>query len=177
MNIGNQQGRKTIKEKAMADVVTMGLDTSSRCSGFSVYKNGKLADYGCIDYTKFKGGTEARRDAMCLSLLRKLNEVNPDIVAIEEDVIGSSTTTRLLSMIIGVVYAWCLAKNRDFEMIQPSVWRGTVQDRDNPYPKKREDVKEWDKQRAQELFGITDNDDVCDAVLLGYALIKKRTEE
>lgn len=124
-----------LEVKIMADIVLAGLDISSRCTGWSKYVNGELKDYGCIDYRKDKSSTDERRDKMCKAIMHKLNELNPDIVVVEEEVIGSSTTTRLLSMIIGTVLAWSLAKNREFYMIQPSQWRSLVSEKETLIPR------------------------------------------
>lgn len=156
----------------MADIVLVGLDISSRCTGWSKYINGELVDYGCLDYRKDKSPTDVRRNLMCKAILKKLSEINPDIVVVEEEVIGSSTTTRLLAMIIGCALSWALAKNKEFHMIQPSQWRSIVAEQGKSYPKKREDVKPWDIQRCKEIFGIEAEDDVADGILVGWAYIK-----
>lgn len=157
----------------MEKIKLCGLDTSSRCSGYSYFENGELIEHGVVDLGKFKGSSDERIREMGRGLLKALQKYDPDIVVIEEEVIGSSTTTRMLAMIIGIVMSWTIAKNREFHMLQPSQWRSLVCNEGESYPRKREDAKAWDISKCKEFFGIDVGDDEADGILIGKAYIRK----
>ena len=73
-------------------------------------------------------------------------------------------------MIFGVVYGKCVENEIDFYELRPTEWRKLIDP--GKKPRKREELKEWSKQKVKELFNINDvTDDESDAILIGRAYI------
>lgn len=148
------------------------LDTSSSSTGWGVFIDGEYSGSGLINLKKFKGDGQERMNEMCLSIHRLLRRENPDIVVIEEtSVTRNAASQRMLTMILGFVYAWCLLNNTYFEMMKPSVWRSLISSEKKG--RKRAELKQWSVQKVSELYGEDVTDDQSDAILIGQAYVKK----
>ena len=160
----------------MKKIKMVSLDTSSKDSGWAYWENGILKEHGVIHVSH--KDANLKLDHMCRELAGLLNKKKPDIVVIEMTVVpNNAATQRLLSEIVGVVRGWCLSQKKDIEFIRlrPTEWRKLVKNSGEKVPKSKKDgLKQWDIDKARELFHFEPIDDnEADGVLLGYARIKQ----
>ena len=80
-------------------------------------------------------------------------------------------------MILGAIYGKCLDEKIEWYSLRPTQWRKWAKDENEKLPKKREELKEWSKDKVLSLFNITVNDDVSDAILIGYGFIKEELKD
>ena len=151
------------------DCKLLSLDTSSSSTGWALFNNGKLVDYGLITPSN-KNAHERLKD-MVLGIYETVDQFSPAIIVIETPVVvRNPQVQRLLTMIFGAVYGICIKNNIEFQELRPTEWRKLI-DQDKK-PKKRDELKEWSKNKVTELFSIKDvSDDVSDAILIGQAYI------
>lgn len=150
----------------------LSLDTSSSCSGWSIFLNGEYSNSGVFNLKKIKSSDE-RFKQMCTILLYTLNTERPDIVGIEMTVVTrNAAAQRLLTMILGVVYGWCVVHNVEFIMLRPTEWRALISSEKKG--RKRDELKNWSISKVKTLFGKDVSDDEADAILIGQAIINKR---
>jgi len=103
---------------------------------------------------------------MVSSIYDLINYYSPAIITIETPVVvRNPQVQRSLTMIFGTVYGKCIHDNIDFQELRPTEWRKLIDS--GKKPRKREELKEWSKQRVKDLFELDVNDDVSDAVLIG----------
>lgn len=146
------------------------LDTSSSSTGWAYFIDGEILQHGCIT-SKIKD-SEKRMKEMCLSALQLLNNINPDIVYVEKmSVERNPGTARMLSMIIGVIYGWCISHEKYYEDFRPSEWRSLIKNKDEKIPRKREELKFWSQEKVRTIYGFEVNDDESDAILIGRSAI------
>ena len=156
----------------MNECKLIGLDTSSSCTGWSVFLNGEYSGSGIINLKSFKGTGQERMDEMCISISRLLEREHPDIVVVEETAATrNAAAQRMLTMILGFVYGWCLEHNTYFEMMKPTVWRSMIGSEKKG--RKREELKAWSVKKVNELYNIDVVDDQSDAILIGQAYVNK----
>ena len=150
----------------------LGLDTSSTSTGWSLFIDDKYQNSGLIDLKKYKDTTE-RLKCMVIELQNLINYYSPTVVVIETPVVvRNPQTQRLLTTIYGAVYGKCVWDDIQFKDFRPTEWRKLIDS--GKKPRKREELKEWSKQKVRALFGIKNiNDDVSDAILIGQAYINK----
>lgn len=155
----------------MKKTIMTSLDTSSSHTGYAVFENGVLKEYG--ELTNKKKGEEAVNQ-MCLDIYGTLSPLSVDICVCEMTVVERSAhTQRLLSEIVGTVRGYCLAKDIYFDRLRPTEWRKIINDNfdvEQP-PKKREELKKWSITVVKQLYGIDVSDNVSDAILIGIAYI------
>lgn len=148
------------------------MDTSSSCSGYAIFINGVYLDSGVFNYKKQKNSNQ-RLQKMCTTLLSFLNKEKPDIVSIETTVVTrNAEAQRTLTMILGVIYGWCITHNCEYVGLRPAEWRSCISKEKKG--RKREELKLWSIHKVKELFDIECEDDQSDAILIGQALINQR---
>lgn len=78
---------------------------------------------------------------------------------------------RLLTIILGAVYGWCVTNNIYFKMLRPSEWRALISKEKKG--RDRHALKKWSIDTVKKLFNIDVTDDESDAILIGQAYINK----
>lgn len=154
----------------------LAIDASTKSTGLAIYKHNKLQKYDCITATS---NNLFNRIQVMLKGIKEILIENPDIDYLvleevrQEGFINIKTYKALMYLqgCIGMMI------NKEFKHIQidflyPSSWRktcGIKQGRGvQRTTQKQNDIK-WVKQN----FNIKVNDDIADAIGLGYAYINK----
>ena len=149
----------------------LSLDLSTKSSGFAIFENEKLKDYGCI--TAGSANLHKRIDKMIEELEKILQSYKIDKVFIEdiipEDVRGNQSVFKALMYLQGFVMHLLDKYNiKDITFFTASEWRkkcgihtgrGVV----------RESLKPKDKAFVKNEYGLQVNDDVADAICIGFA--------
>lgn len=154
----------------------LSLDASTKSTGFAVFKNGQLVDYGCITasstdlFKRIHKMVEEIHNLIIKHSVEKmvLEEVRPDEVGARSNL----ATHKALMFLQGAI-AMMIHDNFQkitIDYLYPSEWRkccsiktgrGIV----------RETVKQRDIRFVEETFGLKVNDDIADAIGLGYAFL------
>jgi Holliday junction resolvasome RuvABC endonuclease subunit len=150
----------------------LSLDSSTKSTGYAYFENGKLIDKGSIDLSKIKDSKE-RFNQMILGIYKTISKYKPDIVTWEVPVvIRNPQVQRDLSMLVGAILGKCVDKHIFYYPFRPTEWRKLVSEKGEKLPRKRDELKEWGKNKVKELFNIeVENDDQSDAILIGMAYI------
>ena len=149
-------------------MVVLAFDQSTNKSGYSVYNNGKLIDYGLIDKHNIKNSYN-RLVQMGLAISNKIAEIKPDAVVMEvvfdqKDRITLVVVARLQGMIM---YA-CTMGNIPLHIFSPSSWRKLLGFKQGGNVK-RADLKQQAIDYVQNHFGLELSEDVSEAVCIGKA--------
>lgn len=149
------------------------LDTSTRNTGYSVYRNGSISSYGSISV---KGNEPL--DEMLGKLSELLNKHHPDIVVIENTVVvRNARVQRDLTQILGAVRFWCIQNGACFYPLNPTEWRRLVKGADETLPRTRQELKRWSVMKASEYsHSELKSNDISDAILIGQAYINLTTK-
>ena len=150
------------------------MDTSTSSTGYAVYISGKLHRYDLIDFKRIKN-TDERIKEMILKIYEIIETEKPQIIVAEMTVVTrNAQSQRNLTMILGAIQGKCLENNIFFSLLRPTEWRKLVNNEKEKLPRKREELKQWSKQKASDILGINDiNDDISDAILIGQAYINR----
>ena len=150
------------------------MDTSTSSTGYAVYISGKLHRYDLIDFKRIKN-TDERIKEMILKIYEIIETENPQIIVTEMTVVTrNAQAQRNLTMILGAIQGKCLENNIFFSLLRPTEWRKLVNNEKEKLPRKREELKQWSKQKVSDILGINDiNDDISDAILIGQADINR----
>ena len=152
------------------------LDTSTSSTGYAVYISGKLHRYDLIDFKRIKN-TDERIKEMILKIYEIIETEKPQIIVAEMTVVTrNAQAQRNLTMILGAIQGKCMENNIFFSLLRPTEWRKLVNNEKEKLPRKREELKQWSKQKVSDILGINDiNDDISDAILIGQAYINRFT--
>lgn len=147
------------------------IDSSSSKTGWAIFDNGKYTTSGVIDLHSEKD-SEKRVENMCIQIIELLEKYKPDIIVIEKLNVGRNmVATRILSKIIGVVYAYSIMNGEVFYYeIQPSQWRKQLGMQ--KAGRKRDEYKQLSIQYVKDHLGKEVNDDEADSICAGIGYIK-----
>ena len=127
-----------------------------------------------IDFKRIKN-TDERIKEMILKIYEIIETEKPQIIVAEMTVVTrNAQAQRNLTMILGAIQGKCLENNIFFSLLRPTEWRKLVNNEKEKLPRKREELKQWSKQKVSDILGINDiNDDISDAILIGQAYINR----
>ncbi len=153
-------------------VTLLSLDTSTTSTGWAVFQNGIYQDSGVIDEFKKEKNGYKRLGLMVKKLLMYIEQLNPDIIVIEKDVVfGNMKVIDMLMKIIGAVYGFCLKNEITYYEFAPSEWRKYV--KLQAFGRKRVEFKQASIKYVKDNFNKEVNDDEADAICVGIAYCKK----
>lgn len=153
------------------------LDLSTKSTGWAVGEDEKLIDYGCV--TSSSQNIFKRISVMQKFINEQIEKHQIEKIVAEEvrPDVPNSHTFKVLTWLQGIIiYEAYLKNNRiDYEFIQANSWRSKIGIHTGPKIK-REELKKADIDYVKNKYGISANDDVCDAIcLLDSYYIKDNT--
>lgn len=160
----------------------LGVDASSKSTGFAIYEDGQLKEYGCI--TSASTDLIKRIHKMVDGLDEIITKYNVDKIILEEvrpDEKGNRSnikTFKALTWLQGAIAIMVHDKypTISVEYLYPSEWRKCCKIKTGRGVI-RETVKQRDIRFVEEQFGITVNDDIADGIGIGYAYLHPVDQE
>ena len=154
-------------------MITLALDLSTKSSGYAIFDGQTLKQYGCI--TAGSSNLYKRIDKMIEELDTILTNNQIDKVSIEdvipEDVRHNETVFKALVYLQGfVMHLLDKHKITNIEFFVSSAWRKKCGIRTGQGVV-RESLKPKDIQFVYNQFGIKVNDDIADAICIGFATV------
>ena len=154
-------------------MITLALDLSTKSSGWSIFEGQELKDYGCI--TAGSANLYKRIDKMIEELEKVLLKYKIDNVVIEDvlpdDVKHNQNIYKALTYLQGfVLHLLDRYKITNIVFYTSSEWRKKCGIRTGQGIK-RESLKPKDIEFVSNQFGINVNDDVADAICIGFASV------
>lgn len=150
-------------------MIILGIDPSSKSTGISVFDNQKLVHYECI--TAGSANLYKRIDKMITELERILIEYKIQYVYIEdvypEDVHNNLNVFNALKYLQGFILHLLNKYEIKHTFFTPSEWRAKCGIRTGPGIK-RDTLKPKDIEFVKNQFGIEVNDDIADAICIGF---------
>ena len=161
--------------KGSAALVLLALDQATQCSGFSVWTDGTLTQYGKREYDD--ADIHKRIHKICLWVEELIDQYAPDKLVIENIQYQNNIATfQKLAQLQGAIIELAWQLNLPCEIIAPSEWRAVCN-----FLKGNEKTRQVQKRIAQEWvlkkFGKKCTQDEADAICIGYAANKIQSEE
>lgn len=147
----------------------LGMDQSTRVTGYSVFDDGKYIKSGVIDLHKIKD-TDERSKMMAVEICKLIESTKPDCTIIEEVQQQSNVSTVIkLARIQGVAIGFCAAHNIDLHILTPTRWRSALGYKQGPKVK-REDLKAQSIEFVKNILGLSiESEDENEAICINEA--------
>lgn len=152
----------------------LAIDGSTKSTGWSVFENNKLLDYGLI--TASNKNVLDRIPVIVNGLMAVLLKYQPDEVVMEEvipeDVNHNQTTYKSLMYLQAMIAIAFHQRGKALNFYTASEWRkkcGIHTGRGI----KRDEVKAADIKFVADTYNLQVNDDIADAICIGYAYSHK----
>ncbi len=156
----------------------LALDQSSRCSGWSVFIDGELKDWGHLTTDQDEVGK--RLLDIHNFIVKKVQEWNIDTIVFEDIQLQSSVgnnvkTFKVLASVFGVVQMTAVELNKNYKVIPSVTWKSKLQIKGRT----RLDQKKNAQQFVLQRYGIKATQDESDAICIGTCAgaIKESVEE
>ena len=141
----------------------VGIDSSTKSSGLSFYKDGELSFHTCLDFSKTKD-TDDRIKQMIGALDFELKRLDPDAVFVEAQWARQNVQTTIkLAYIVGAIKHICLELGSGCNTTLPSQWRKAI----GIKGKNRQEDKNLAIEYVYQKHHIEVNDDVAEAICIG----------
>lgn len=154
----------------------LSIDASTKSTGYAIYKHNKLISYDCIKTTSSQ--LFNRINKMVIEIQKILFE-NPDIdyvvlQQVRQEGFMNIKTYKALMYLQGCIgkMIYDNFKHIQMDFLYPSAWRKVCQIKQGRGVKRNQQKKN-DIQWVKDNFNIQVNDDIADAIGIGYAYITK----
>lgn len=149
------------------------FDQSTRCSGYSVFDDGKYVDSGIIDMSKSKLETGARSFEMAKALWKVIKHYKPEHLVLEDVQLqkNNAKTMIILARLAGMIIGYAEAHKVKTHIVSPAQWRASLEYIQGPKIK-REMLKQQSIDYAREHLNLKLSEDQAEACCMGIAAHK-----
>lgn len=146
----------------------------ARACGFSYWKDNELNEYGVENFTKKDYSNYNVAINKIRHFLDELtNKYKPDLIAIEDiQYQRNQKVYKQLGNLQGVLIDYCIENDIPYEVVMPKKWKALFGIKGGRAKEKLGSV-----DYCKNKFNIDVTDDVADAVLIGYYIIKTYDKE
>lgn len=147
------------------------IDGSTQKTGIAYFCNGKYVEHILLDFSKDKN-MENRFESMSKEIWKTLDVYRPNIIYIEETYMANNPqTSKILTRLQGIIYAWCFNNDCEFNTIRPTSWRKQLNFQQGKNVK-REQLKKQSIEYVKNNYGLEVMDDEADAICIADAVVK-----
>lgn len=145
----------------------LSLDQSTSKTGFAIFEDNKLIEYGVIRPSKKIN--DNNMISVFLKIVKKVEEEKPDIVLIEDVYLKQGKTFNIqthktLSNLQGMLISYFILNQIEYQIIHPSTWKNKVVG-------KKKVSKEETQSFLNEKYEIIFKEDEADAICIGLSYI------
>lgn len=167
---GKKNIQKDVKENTNNNFRILALDAATITTGYAVYDNNVLVDYGIFNANK-RLDVHERIDTLRQWLEGRIEQWKPDFIGIEDIQLenGNVKSFKALANLQGVVVNTILNHNIDYKLILSEGWRRTCK----VNGKNREAKKRAAQERVKSWYNIECTEDEADAICIGKHFTQK----
>lgn len=150
----------------------LALDQSSKISGYAIYDNEKLIDYGKFSFDDPDLGIRLQKIKNKVRQLiadNKIEQVVFEDIQMQENV----ETFKILAMVLGVIEELLTELGLPHETVLASSWKSTLKIKGKQRAEQKRNAQSW----VINMYNIKPTQDECDAICIGqhYILYKKHS--
>lgn len=153
----------------------LALDQSSRISGYAVFENAKLIQYGKFSVDDEDIGLrlmKIRNNVQSLIEKYEIDEVVFEDIQMQNNVQNNVQTFKTLAEVFGVIYELVTELGLPNKAILASSWKSTLKVKGKNRPEQKRNAQAV----VEKVFSIKPTQDECDAICIGLHHILKPTE-
>ena len=147
----------------------LALDQATRVSGYAIFSDDKLIDYGKIVTDNPDIGirlTEIRKQIKALIQKHGITEVIMEDIQLQENV----QTFKALAEVFGVIYELIISLGIPVSAVLASSWKSTLGIKGKDRATQKRNAQQW----VEKTYGIKPTQDECDAICIGEHHLKTR---
>ena len=145
----------------------LALDQASRVSGWAIFEDDNLEQYGKIDVSKYFELGE-RLHQIRQEVEHLIDDEHIDAVVLEDiymdgQRVNNVQTFKALAEVFGVLYELCIDMEKPVEAVLAGTWKSTLGIKGKTRPEQKRNAQEWVVQN----YGVRPTQDECDAICIG----------
>lgn len=155
----------------MSDIL-LALDQASQTSGYSVFTDGKLTDYGKFTYDDDDVGhrlTKIRNKVISLIDQYNITEVAFEDIQMQA---GNVVTFKTLAEVYGVIHQLLDEKKLPYQIVPSATWKSTLQIKGANRQAQKKNAQLW----VINTYNIKPTQDECDAICIGEHVVRKNKQ-
>ena len=147
----------------------LALDQASRITGFAIFDNNELIEYGKMDLSKESESDLGYKLWTLRGLVKNLIEEYQIDKIILEDIymdgqrVNNVQTFKVLAEVFGVLYELCIEMKKPVEAVLAGTWKSTLGIKGKTRPEQKRNAQTW----VENNYGIKPTQDECDAICIG----------
>lgn len=154
----------------------LALDQASRVSGWAVFKDGHLEQFGKIELKDEDIGARLvvlRQEVKRIIDIYEINEVAFEDIQLQSSVGSNVLTFKVLASVYGNILEMLTEMGINYTIVPSVKWKSTL----GIKGKKRVEQKTNAQNYVIETFGVKPTQDECDAICIGvHALLREFPE-
>jgi len=142
----------------------LAIDQSTKCSGWSLWENKRLLEYGMLEANKKEKNAIERMHEMYFLIKELIRTQNPNYVVVEHvQYQNNQKTYNQLSQLQGVIFSILFERNLGFTLIEPTAWKKFC----NIQGRKRVEQKASTIQMVKDEYNLEVPEDIADSIGIG----------
>lgn len=151
----------------------LALDQASRTSGYAVFIDGELTDYGKFTFEDADMGERLHNIREKVAQL--IADHGIDYVAFEDiqmqgNITNNVQTFRVLAEVFGVIYELVTGLGIPHTAVLAGTWKSTLGIKGYARAEQKKNAQEY----VLNTYGVKAIQDVCDAICIGAHILKKK---
>ena len=160
----------------MGSKVILALDQASKTSGFAIYVDGKLDDYGKFTYDDTdidKRLMKIRQKVADLIAIYKPDEVVYEDIQQQNNIANNVATFKVLAEVYGVISELLQELNIKHSSVLAVTWKSALGIKGRTRPEQKKNAQEY----VTRMYGIKPTQDECDAICIGLYQVNQSAND
>ena len=150
----------------------LAIDQASVTSGYAIFKDGKLVDYGKFTFNDdviAERLVKIRAKVLELIAEHDIDEVAFEDIQMQGNVANNVQTFKVLSEVFGVISETLQEKKMKYTVVMSGTWKSTLGIKGRTRPEQKRNAQEY----VLNKYGVKAIQDVCDAICIGTHCLKR----
>ena len=150
----------------------LAIDQASITSGYAIFKDGKLVDYGKFTFNDdviAERLVKIRAKVLELIAEHDIDEVAFEDIQMQGNVANNVQTFKVLSEVFGVISETLQEKKMKYTVVMSGTWKSTLGIKGRTRPEQKRNAQEY----VLNKYGVKAIQDVCDAICIGAHVLKR----
>ena len=153
----------------------LAIDQASVTSGYAIFKDGKLVDYGKFTFNDdviAERLVKIRAKVLELIAERDIDEVAFEDIQMQGNVANNVATFKALAEVFGVLYELFVTLKMPRTAVLSTVWKSTLGIKGKDRPAQKKAAQAW----VEKTYGVKPTQDECDAICIGAHYVNNKVE-
>ena len=145
---------------------TLALDQASRVTGWAVFDDGELYNYGKFSATQTDVGDRLhfiRKEVIGLIEKFDIDEVVFEDIQLQNNVVNNVATFKALAEVFGVLHELFVEMKMPRTAVLSTVWKSSLGIKGKDRPAQKKAAQDW----VVKTYNVKPTQDECDAICIG----------